>query len=117
MSIDEEKDILVKKFIEAGNYDVEIIEVLLNCNIPNILIFYHLQQAIEKFLKAAWIHFSTSNQIYDQIKKLGHNAEKISFKLILEICNDYRNQLERLKAGRCTHTGIYSCKTFVIALP
>ncbi|MER5175570.1 MAG: hypothetical protein ABJB76_06100 [Candidatus Nitrosocosmicus sp.] len=95
--MNEENEMLSNAFRQAGKNDLEIIHTLCNHKIPNILIFYHLQQALEKFLKASYIEISPGNQNYNQIKKLGHNAGDISFKLIIEICSLYEKYFEENK--------------------
>jgi HEPN domain-containing protein len=95
--MNKENELLSRGFIQAANNDLEIIHTLYTKYIHNILIFYHLQQALEKLLKASYIEIGPSNQNYNQIKKLGHNAGDISFKLIFEICSLYEKHFEENK--------------------
>ncbi len=81
---------LIKEFRRACNNDLEVIDRLYRNNSKNILIFYHMEQALEKYLKFDLIQTSQKDLNYDQIKKkFGHKIECLNFMLVSELCDTY----------------------------
>jgi hypothetical protein len=92
-------DGLIRGFKKAFDNEVEVIEILYASNCPNILIYYHLQQAVEKLLKVLYLEVASTNASYSKIKKLGHKVEDISFELISLIGNANIEHFKKLETA------------------
>jgi hypothetical protein len=94
-----ESAMLIEGFRRACNNDLEVIEMLYQNNSKNILIFYHMEQALEKYLKFDLIQTSQKGLNYDQLrKKFGHKIEYLNFMLISELCDTYINEYSKVES-------------------
>ena len=94
-----ESAMLIEGFRRACNNDLEVIEMLYQNNSKNILIFYHMEQALEKYLKFDLIQTSQKGLNYDQLrKKFGHKIEYLNFILISELCDTYINAYSKVES-------------------
>lgn len=73
-----------KGFIEAAEYDLKSSKILYNSKIYPTAI-YHLQQAVEKYVKAYMINFFVLN--IKEIRDVGHDSPKAFLKLL----NKFKN--------------------------
>jgi len=92
-----ESEILAEEFRKACNNDLEVIEMLYKNESKNILIFYHMEQALEKYLKFDLIQLSKKDLNYDEIKKkYGHKIEDLNLMLVYELCDTYTNTYSKV---------------------
>ncbi len=108
-----ESVVLIEEFRKACNNDLEVIEMLYQNDSKNILIFYHMEQALEKYLKFDLIQTSKKELNYDQItKKFGHKIECLNFMLISELCDTYINAYSKVDSVNKTT----DCQDFIVLL-
>lgn len=94
-----ESVVLIEEFRKACNNDLEVIEILYQNDSRNILIFYHMEQALEKYLKFDLIQTSQKDLNYDHLKKkFGHKIEYLNFILISELCDTYINAYSKVES-------------------
>ncbi|MDN5868825.1 MAG: hypothetical protein L0H55_15680 [Candidatus Nitrosocosmicus sp.] len=79
---------LIEGYRQAANNDIEVIEILFASEHANILIFYHLQQALEKLSKMLYLGMKPQDTTYEKIIK-SHNIEDISVELMILIGDEY----------------------------
>lgn len=97
--MDVDSKTLTDGYMKSCNNDLEIIELILNSGSKNVLIFYHIQQAFEKFLKADLINLSRKDLDFVEIKKnLGHKTEDLAFNLLIELCDIYKEAYSRINS-------------------
>ncbi|WP_144731922.1 hypothetical protein [Candidatus Nitrosocosmicus arcticus] len=80
---------IIEGYRQAINNDLEVIEILYTYKRLNILIFYHLHQALEKQLKMLYLDLKPEESTYSKIKKIGHSIEEISVELIILIGDEH----------------------------